>query len=306
MTGSPLIGDVFLQKARFVDRLAPQSEWRFVHRMADAAYGSVQARTRSALVSITASHATLVDALRNGDVVAAVAAFDFRPMNSQLQERVLPLLWAVYLKTREFVLRAAQRGRLSKAFIPPEAFEQVSPNAVAWAQKAGTMIGEITEETRRAIRIMITEGFNRGIPPILLAVRLRESVGLTERQTESIERLRRELQESGLPAATVENRIRDARMQMLRFRTENIARTETLAAANAGQLDAWQTAKSEGLLDPDLVKEWIITPDDRLCPICAGLHGERRPLAEAFSVGVLTPPAHPMCRCAQGLAEPKR
>jgi SPP1 gp7 family putative phage head morphogenesis protein len=87
-------------------------------------------------------------------------------------------------------------------------------------------------------------------------------------------------------------------------RAETIARTETIAASNRGQQEAWDQAVEEGLLTGNETQEWITTPDDRTCPICEPLDGVNVALGEQFDTElgkVDGPPAHPRCRCALAL-----
>lgn len=87
-------------------------------------------------------------------------------------------------------------------------------------------------------------------------------------------------------------------------RAESIARTETMTASNAGQQQLWDQAVEEGLLTGDEQQEWIVTPDDLLCPICAPMEGQKAPLDGTFEVDgedIDGPPAHPRCRCTIGL-----
>jgi SPP1 gp7 family putative phage head morphogenesis protein len=87
-------------------------------------------------------------------------------------------------------------------------------------------------------------------------------------------------------------------------RSETIARTETMTAANAGQQEAWDQAVDKGLLTGTELQVWIVTPDDRLCPICEPLDGVTAGLDETFEVdgdAIDGPPAHPNCRCTIGL-----
>lgn len=45
-------------------------------------------------------------------------------------------------------------------------------------------------------------------------------------------------------------------------------------------------------------KEWITSPDRKVCKICQGNEAEGAvPLSAPFSSGVLRPPGHPVCRC---------
>ena len=54
--------------------------------------------------------------------------------------------------------------------------------------------------------------------------------------------------------------------------------------------------------DVRVEKRWWTNRDDRVCPICAPLHGAIVEVDDGFGVepgevGLLTPPAHPGCRC---------
>jgi len=120
------------------------------------------------------------------------------------------------------------------------------------------------------------------------------------------------------------DRMRD---RLLKFRSETIARTEGIRAANRGQLQAWTEAADEGLLDASITKRvWIATMDDRTDGVCAALDGPveftepfiattkavdfddigttfeirtSKPLKEP--IVEQTPPIHPRCRCSTGL-----
>jgi hypothetical protein len=59
-------------------------------------------------------------------------------------------------------------------------------------------------------------------------------------------------------------------------RAELIARTETMRASNEGQQEAWDQAVEEGLLTGNEQQEWIVTPDDRLCPSASPSTASRR------------------------------
>lgn len=84
-------------------------------------------------------------------------------------------------------------------------------------------------------------------------------------------------------------------------RADVIARTETMAAANEGQRDAWDQAVEDGLLPEDARRVWIATSD--ACPICEELDGQETTLdGEYPDDGGDGPPAHPNCRCTEGIA----
>lgn len=296
-------------KATFVDQAAPQAEWRLAHRVADAAYPAVFRRVLTALTTPEdeTRWAPVEERLRAGDANGAVMAVDLDGLAERLMLQVFPRVQEVYGRVADVVTRHTQRGLLSKQKIPASAFRQVNQRALEWAaQRSSVLVTGVTTETRAAIRALVARSIQSGIPPRTLARRLRQVVGLTERQALSVETLREQLAASGLAPSAVDVRIASTTAKALRQRAENIARTELMTSANAGQVGAWQQGRSEGLIDAELVKTFLVTPDDRLCPICEPLEGEQRAVDEAFSFGGLYPPVHSSCRCAVGLALPRR
>ena len=154
---------------------------------------------------------------------------------------------------------------------PPKvgfAFDVTNPRAVEWIQNhAGETIDGINETTREAIRDVVEAAFEDQFEVTELADKIEELIGDAER-------------------------------------ADVIARTETMTASNQGQLEAWNQATDAGLLTGDEQKEWIVTPDDRLCPYCEPLDGQQVPLNGVFKSDlgdVDAPPLHPRCRCTIGL-----
>lgn len=300
-----------LLKARAVDRLSPQAEWRLVHRLADAAIPTIIRSLQRALTSpeVATSWTRVTQHLANGDGNRAVMDVDLEPLAKALQDKVWPSINAVYQRAGEIVARqAGQRGILRKAKNGARvtmSFDVTNPHSVGWAERhAARLVTQVTDETRKAVRALVVESFADQITPRQLAKQMRQVVGLTQRQALSLQHKRASFVAEGLDSATIERRIERAANVALRDRSMLIARTETIAAANAGQTEAWRQGRSEGLIDIELVKEWITTPDDRTCPECEPLDGEQRLLDHPFTGGVMEPPLHPDCRCAVGLVPP--
>jgi hypothetical protein len=103
--------------------------------------------------------------------------------------------------------------------------------------------------------------------------------------------------------------------RMPAYRAEMIARTESIRASGRGSNSLYRAWGVE-------YKQWYATEDDRLCPFCAQLHEKIIPTGDNFfpkggrmnvEVGegedrrtltlnfgyedVVSPPAHPLCRC---------
>ena len=156
----------------------------------------------------------------------------------------------------------------------------------------------ISTETRTAINGIAERAIREGIPPFDAARLMKAHIGLDSRRSGALMTFRDKLVADGRNAATVSRATEKYGAKLLRSRAETIARTETMAALNAGQLSGMKEALAEDLLDPeDAGKEWMVTPDDALCEICAPMADESVHIDEPFSNGLDTPPAHPNCRC---------
>lgn len=178
------------------------------------------------------------------------------------------------------------------------AFDAEAPEAVKWArQNAARLVTNITAETRAAIRETVMKSFETGAGPKATARLIRESIGLTARDAGAVVKRRAEMIARGVSQEVAQKRAEMYAAKLRRSRSLTIARTETMRAANEGQLQLWKQARKDGFLTGNERKQWI-TADP--CPICAPLSGEKVRLDEDFSIGA-DPPAHPNCRCTIGL-----
>lgn len=215
-------------------------------------------------------------------------------------------------------------------------FDLLNPESITWIdQHAAELVRQVTAETRGAIRAIIKRSFEDGIPPADTARLLRDVIGLTERGANAVynyekwlrgldastlsqttlDRLARgglrknqvaKLQRQGLSEERIQKLVSGYRQRLINERAETIARTETIQASNRGQLTLWQQAQAQGWLPATVKKVWIDTEDPRTCYVCAHAAGQKVPVDEPFSTGygyVMTPPAHPRCRCASALTE---
>jgi len=243
---------------------------------------------------------------------------------------------ALLAELRDLAAYALRALPLRKQDVPARAegaFNIVNARAVQWADReAARLVVQVDEETKRAIRALVTQ-MQRGNLTVQQAAReLRQLVGLTTQQAMAVHTFRRKLEaRAGLlddiaaeraaltPAQRklVGARVADTQARIdrlvdryerrtLRYRTEMIARTESMRAANAGQQEAWKAARDDGLIPAGQVQKWLVTPDERLCSICAPMENVTTPLGQPFTHPVTyaqyeAPPIHPSCRCAVGL-----
>jgi SPP1 gp7 family putative phage head morphogenesis protein len=93
--------------------------------------------------------------------------------------------------------------------------------------------------------------------------------------------------------------------RMVKHRSQVIARTESLRAANLGSYEAWRQAMQDSdLFEPnELRRVWITAKDDRVRMTHRVAEGQKTGIDEPFKVdgiGVMFPPTGPNCRCTVG------
>lgn len=249
-------------------------------------------------------------------------------------------LRAVFEAGVEVGIRRLERVSVPKSSVAAAmSFTLLNPSAVSFLQGyTFNLITALTQQSRETIQEIITAGYRDGVTPQQQARQIRQFIGLTAAQYRAVQRYRAML-ESGDPGDlrdTLTRTLRDARYdasvqraaaqnarltraqierlvqryteRSLKYRAEMIARTETIRAANAGQIEAWRQAQQQGLLSSTVRMRWIYTKDERTCDVCPKI-GEMNPGGVPIG-GVFQSPAglvrqppdpHPMCRCSLGL-----
>jgi SPP1 gp7 family putative phage head morphogenesis protein len=198
-------------------------------------------------------------------------------------------------------------------------FDRTNPSAVAWVERhAAELVTEVTDQTRIAIRKVITRAFVEGIPPRQSAELLRKVVGLHSRDEDAVANLRERILESpggkvfagktairvpenGMPKARLRQILNTYSDRLLNRRALLIARTETIRGSNEGQNQLWKQAVNAGQLPRNTNRVWITTEDERVCPTCSQLDGKTAKINGSFEGKFDGPPAHPTCRCTTGL-----
>lgn len=284
-------------------------EFRVIHAIADGRRGRVMESVRRALSSI-----------RDRTTLAAIAA----AAAEGRAEQILALLGLSGEVAADFVIQmedvtqelrtillaagTASVKALPRAVQSAIAFDGFNPRSVDFIRAYKfRLIRGIDIKTREGVRRAIQESFKEGIRPFDTATRIQNIVGLTARQAKMVIGHEELLITEGVPAAARKKRLATLSARLLRARALGIARTETIRAAVSGQQLLWQQAADEGFIDSTARQFWIVTPDDRLCPICKPIPGMNKkgvPLGAFFDspVGAISgPTAHPQCRCALSL-----
>lgn len=203
--------------------------------------------------------------------------------------------------TASFISRAADR---------PMVFDQLEVTAIDVLRRSRLrLIREFTTEQRNSLRQVLISGISRGINPRQQAREFRDSIGLTTRQVQAVERYRtlleqgssealnRELRDrrfdstvrrsirtnTPLESAQINRMVDRYRERYLRYRSEVIGRTEALRAVHQASEETYQQAFNQGILDPNLIiRTWITAEDSRVRDSHNGMQGQQRPVGEAF------------------------
>ena len=193
-------------------------------------------------------------------------------------------------------------------------FDIFNPRAVAWAEnRTALLIRQVSEATQQGVREIITESVSQGVAPVKASRQIREIVGLTNKQAKAVinfrnqltaqdnlgmrapwmrrlsavERaiVRRHMKEGNLNPERINKLVNRYHQSLVNKRSLDIARTESINAVQAGQLESWRQAQEQGLLPDTVKRRWIVTPDDRLREDHAaipGMNPEGVGLAEDF------------------------
>jgi len=115
--------------------------------------------------------------------------------------------------------------------------------------------------------------------------------GMTEEMSTKTLRALSEGLVTGAAPDEVARQITESVDGISRVRAESIARTELIRAHSEGQLDALENL---GVEEVGVMVEWIVTPDEKVCPKCEAMEGVVLKIEEAR--GLI--PRHPHCRCS--------
>lgn len=212
-------------------------------------------------------------------------------------------------------------------------FNGLDPNTVLFARtQTAELVRGVGAATKEAIRNVIAAGAEHGLTVTQQARAIRAVVGLPPSWSAAPVNFAQELRDGQIAAATsrrlsktdvrrietaarrgaitedfVEEMQTKYAASLTQRRALNIARTETMRAANGGQLEAWRQAVAQGQLPRTARRFVIVTPDDRLRYTHAqvpGMNPEGVPLDEPFDTPwgrLMSPPWEPLCRCGFGL-----
>lgn len=295
------MGEVIRRYSR-IYKATPPRDYKVLHTIADGAQSETAQGFVNAInaLHINASLPDIANAIDLGSIADVEAAIGAETFNAKIMPMVAGLR-----RTSETAAIAATE--LLPANVQLNySFDLMNPNSVSFIRNyAANLVTNISKSTRDGIRQIIANAFEKGGHPTTQARAIRNQIGLTSRQAIALDNYNALLISEGRPYAQVNRMVEKYRKRLLNQRATTIARTETINASNAGQQMMWQQAQEQGLLPMTAKKRWIVTPDDRLCPVCRvipSMNPDGVLLNEPFQTPngpKMTPTAHPNCRCAQ-------
>ena len=271
--------------------------------------------------SIISEIANLIEA---GDIDGVIDLLQLSPATYAKLEESIRVTYAVGGATG-----AAQLGKIPtpKGTLVLR-FDTRAPAAEKWLRElSSTRIVEIGNETREVARSLMTQGLAEGRGPSSVALdlvgridpitkrRVGGSIGLTDSQSQWAINARKELEElnpnyltrklrdkrldsafkaaieSGkpMPVSQIDAAVSRLQARTLRYRGENIARTESLSALSQGQNQAIAQALDVAELDGDFTKKsWDATGDSDTRPDHSNAESEYSegiPFDQPFIVG---------------------
>lgn len=168
------------------------------------------------------------------------------------------------------------------------------------------------EEQKAATREALIDGIQRGLNPIEQARNFRDSIGLTQYQQQIVNNYRRQLEaldrdlfdralrdkrfdstvrraiENGTPLsqAQINHMVQRYTDKWVKYRSEVIARTESLRSVHAGNNEMYRQAVERGDLDGnDLVRTWDTSGRANVRDSHRAMHGQQRKMGELFLSG---------------------
>lgn len=279
---------------------------------------------------LAAAWVTVVDSMRNARTLDALAAllsagrFDeatrmvlagARRFAVAQQQEVVGAA-RIAAEDIEAALRSAARGEVVVDF------DMTNDHAVrAMRENQLRLVREITDQQRRAMRESMQDSITRGLNPRDQARAFRDSIGLTQRQTQAVNNYRRLLEQNDPEAMTralrdrrfdrataravrdgsplsktqIDRMVSRYRERAVKHRAEVIARTEALRSVHQGTHLMYQQAVEAGQVSAqELTREWQTAGDERVRTMestsgvtsHASMHGQTvRGLDEPFTSG---------------------
>jgi len=230
----------------------------------------------------------IADRLEEGDIESAVATFRPEVTDNEFQPLASAISGAVIEGGRAVVENLEPVRNFSGNSVN-FVFDATNPRLSQFAQDiSATRIREVGNDVRQVVRDVIQQETVAGTNPIDTARRVRESVGLTEKQEQSVDNFRRQLElaadgqqsavtearsrelrdkrfaiKPGMSQEQIEKQVARYRERFVKHRAETIARTESTRAVNGASRELMKSYVEQGKISEAQVRrKWIYTKDE--------------------------------------------
>jgi hypothetical protein len=185
-------------------------------------------------------------------------------------------------------------------------FDANAPGVTSWAsRKAVDLSRWLPDSAEKAARGIIDRQLvNGNLTADETAKMLRDHLGIPDKTSQDIEARIGELVGEGVTKAGALAHGAETARIATQERVAEFGEGQAFQAGTEGQRQAWRQGVEQGVLPRNVRRYWVDREDDRVCPICQGLHGQSAGLEEAFTSTyngkrVMNPgEAHPVgCRC---------
>lgn len=189
-------------------------------------------------------------------------------------------------------------------------------------ERAGSLIVELNDTQRQNVKGILDSALSQGnINPSSVTRRIKDTVGLTQRQLSRNQKyydnMRVTLRENNpkLSDKEIEERASAAALRLAEKqrsdRAKSIARTELNTAHNQAAYSYVLWAVEHGYMK-NVVRTWVTSGNDNVCPTCFALNGQMTSLYEPYKVpssvnfkgeSIMSPPGHTNCCCGEKFTE---
>jgi hypothetical protein len=288
-------------RRRFVQEPSDDGFWQTIHRIADKYYVSLRRmltqfwdRWRDLI-----DYPHLFDNLLGNNIPAATSIVEHAWMDAE--NELITDLQPELSRVAEESFSATTKVQIG-TLIGVASTRDIQE----WTrQRIGEWITQIGQTERDAIRQVIIEGMRKGMGAEVIARDVRQFIGLTKPQADTIARLRTTMEQAGIPGRKIEDALAKRARKMIRERATVVARNETIIASKAGNHLAWMEAAHRGEIDLNTARRfWVITPLDA-CSKCLpipGMNPKGRRLDEPFMTprgALMSAHVHVQCRCVE-------
>ena len=211
---------------------------------------------------------------------------------------------------------AGSRSQPLLTSLPNFTFNLQTPGVIRWIQSRGAeMVTASTQRQKDAVALLLEDKMRNAHTVDELARLIRPCIGLHRQQAQAVTNYYNHMVATLTEQhpRTKPERIRNKALEQAtkyaerlhRQRAVTIAQTEMAYAYNYGADEGIRQAQADFLIGR-CEKIWTTSGDDRVCPDCAALDGQRIGMEDTFFSGNrvvydengLYPPRHPRCACA--------